>query len=166
MMMKTTRTMRISEPSTRRGSIRDIEEIRKIEDRAFGPHAYDYPSLRYMLEIANSITVVCTVSDTIVGYATVYFRRNSKIAHLESIAVDPDYQGTGIGKKLMSEIEKASLEMGCKKIVLETFEKKVSALKLYEKTGYSIKEFVPDYYHIPYEGSRNAIRFQKQLQVK
>jgi len=43
MMTKTMRMMKISEPLLRRGSIKDIEEITSIENRAFGSHAYDYP---------------------------------------------------------------------------------------------------------------------------
>jgi ribosomal-protein-alanine acetyltransferase len=155
--------MKISEPKVRRGSIKDIEEITSIENRAFGDHAYDYPALRYMLGIANSITAVTTINGRVVGYATVFFRKNSRISHLESIAVDPDYQGSGIGRILIEEVEKISKEKNCTKIVLETFEKNVSALKLYEHSGYSIKEVVPDYYHVPYDGSKNAIRFEKIL---
>ena len=166
MTMKTTRMTKISKLTIRRGSIKDIDEITKIEGRAFGSHAYDYPSLRYMLEIANSVTVVSIMDNKLVGYATVYFRKNSKVSHLESIAVDPDFQGYGIGKILLNEVEKISVEMKCSRIVLETFEKNVSALKLYERNGYTVRELVPDYYHTPYGDSRNAIRFQKKLEVK
>ncbi|MCL4447706.1 MAG: GNAT family N-acetyltransferase [Thermoplasmatales archaeon] len=165
-MTKTTRMMTISELAVRRGSIKDIEEITNLENRAFGSHAYDYPSLRYMLGIANSVTTVATIEGRIVGYATVFFRKNSRISHLESIAVDPDFQGTGIGRVLMEEVDRVSIERNCTLIVLETFEKNVSALKLYERSGYMAKELVPDYYHIPYGGSRNAVRFEKRLQVK
>ncbi len=165
-MKKKTRTMKISEPLLRRGSVQDIEEIRKIEDRAFGKHAYDYPSLQYMLGIANSVTVVAVSEGRIVGYASVYFRKNSRISHLESIAVDPDYQGRGLGKMLLDEVEKISIGMNCTLIVLETFEKNAAALRLYERSGYLEREIVTDYYHIPYEGSRNAVRFKKRLSVK
>ena len=164
--MKTTRMMKISEPILRRGSLEDIDEITGIENRAFGKHAYDYPELRYMLGIANSITTVATVDDRIVGYASVFFRKNSRTSHIESIAVDPDYQGSGVGRALLREVENISIEMKCTKIVLETFEKNQSALKLYEGSGYELVELVPDYYHIPYDGSRNAIKFEKNLEMK
>lgn len=166
MATKTTRMMKIFEPGVRRGSINDIDEIRGVENRAFGEHAYDYPALKYMLGTANSITAVATIDGMIVGYATVFFRKNSRIAHLESIAVDPDYQGHGIGKVLMTEVDRISVEMKCTKIVLETFERNSAALRLYGLSGYSIKEVVPNYYRIPYQGSKNAIRLEKMLQVK
>ncbi|MEM0135262.1 MAG: GNAT family N-acetyltransferase, partial [Thermoplasmatales archaeon] len=149
MMMKTTMMMKISNPVIRRGSIKDIDQITEVENKAFGSHAYDYPALRYMLGIANSITTVATLNGKIVGYATVFFRKNSKISHLESIAVDPDFQNAGIGKMLMGEVERISLEMKCSLIVLETFEKNVSALKLYERSGFTATEVVQDYYHSP-----------------
>lgn len=156
----------ISEPSARRGSIEDIEEIRRIEDRAFGIHAYDYPMLRHMLEAENSITIVSVVEKRIIGYATVFFRKNSRVSHLESIAVDPDLQGCGIGRVLMGEVEKISLQMGCSKIVLETFERNAAAMGLYEQCGYSAKKIIPNYYTISFEGSRNAIRYEKSIATK
>ncbi|EQB65459.1 MAG: GCN5-related N-acetyltransferase [Thermoplasmatales archaeon I-plasma] len=145
------------------GSIKDIDDIAKVENRAFGSHAYDYSALKYMLGIANSITTVATVDGSIVGYASIFFRKNSKISHLESIAVDPEFQNAGIGRMLMDEVERISLEKNCSLIVLETFEKNVSALKLYERSGFKAKEVVQDYYHIPFDGSRNAIRFEKKI---
>ncbi|MGC8617315.1 MAG: GNAT family N-acetyltransferase [Thermoplasmata archaeon] len=135
----------------------------KVENRAFGVHAYDYQALRYMLGIANSVTTVATLEGKIIGYATVFFRKKSKISHLESIAVDPDFQNAGVGRALMDEVEKISLEMNCSLIVLETFERNVSALKLYERSGFKATEVVPDYYNIPFDGSRNAIRFEKKI---
>ncbi len=162
-MMKTTRMMMISEPMIRRGNLGDLEGIEKVENRAFGEHAYDHQALQYMLAIANSVTTVATVDGTIVAYATVYFRKNSSISHLESIAVDPDYQGTGIGKILIREVDRVSEERGCSRIVLETFEKNVSALNLYVRSGYKVKELVLNYYRTPYRGSRNAIRLEKSL---
>ena len=101
------------------GSIKDIDDIAKVENRAFGSHAYDYPALKYMLGIANSITTVATVDGSIVGYASIFFRKNSKISHLESIAVDPEFQNAGIGRMLMDEVERISLEKNCSLIVLE-----------------------------------------------
>lgn len=151
------------EGAIRFASEEDIESIKKVEDKAFGIHAYDYLTLKYMVTEANSVTVVFETKEGIAGYATVYFRKNSSIAHLESIAVDPSIQGKGIGRKLLEEIEKVSISNGCNRMILETFEKNYPALKLYQNFGYQIKELVQNYYTIPYDGSRNAIRMFKYL---
>ncbi len=158
-----TTMMMTSEENLRFASEEDIESIREVENRAFGIHAYDYITLKYMVTEANSVTVVFEKDKKVAAYATVYFRKNSSIAHLESIAVDPSMQGKGIGKILLNEIEKISVNNGCNRMILETFEKNVAALRLYKNSGYEIKETIENYYTIPYEGSRNAVRLLKHL---
>lgn len=161
-MIMTTMTM-TSEENIRFASEDDIESIREVENRAFGIHAYDYLTLKYMVTEANSVTVVFDYDKKILAYATVYFRKNSRVAHLESIAVDPIAQGKGIGKVLLKEVEKISINNGCDRMILETFEKNEAALKLYKNSGYEVKEIIENYYTIPYDGSRNAIRLFKYL---
>lgn len=163
MTMMKMKMMTISEPLIRRGSIDDVPAIKEVEDKSFGPHAYDYPSIKYMVGVANAETVVYTVQGKIVGYASTYFRKNSRIAHLESIAVDPDYQGMGIGKIIMKQVEDISIKRNCSKIILETFERNLSALNLYLGMGYIKTGMVIDYYNVPYDGSRNAIKLEKEL---
>jgi ribosomal-protein-alanine N-acetyltransferase len=161
MTMTKMKMMTISEPVLRRGTLDDLEQIAIVEERAFGIHAYDYPSLRYMLKKTNAITVVSEVDGKVAGYATVYIGMKSRIAHIESIAVDPDYQGTGLGRRMLLELERISLERGCHKIVLETFENNKAAMNFYKNSGYVFDKVVNDYYVIPYDGSRNAVKFHK-----
>ncbi len=161
-MTMTTMTM-TSEGIIRFASEDDIESIKEVEEKAFGIHAYDYLTLKYMVTEANSVTVVFEIDKKVIAYATVYFRKNSSIAHLESIAVHPSMQGKGIGRILLEEIEKISQNNGCKTMILETFERNIAALKLYKNSGYNVKGIVENYYTIPYEGSRNAVRLVKNF---
>lgn len=166
MMTTKMRMTTISEPVIRKGSIKDLEGIAEVEERAFGIRAYDYPSLKYMLKKVNAITIVSEIEGKIVGYGTVYFGKKSRTAHMESIAVDPAKQRNGLGKMLLLELERISRETGYDKMILETFENNSTARNFYGRNGYLMKQIVVDYYHIPYEGSRNAVRFYKLLNTK
>lgn len=150
----------------RKGSIKDLEGIKNVERIAFGEHAYDDSSLKYMLKKTNAVTMIYETEGKIVGYATVYIGKSSRTSHIESIAVDPSYQGSGLGRKLLNEVERISQSEGCERIVLETFEGNSLALGLYVKNGYSVVKTVKEYYTIPYNGSRNAIRLSKSLNKK
>lgn len=69
--------------------------------------------------------------NTIKGILFAYNKR--KHLHVGEIAVDEKFRGTGIGKKLINEIEKRAMKMGKEKIVLGARE---SAEKFYAKLGY------------------------------
>ncbi len=53
------------------------------------------------------------------------------------LAVDPAHQKSGIGRKLMSEIEKKLKKLGCPKINLQVRKTNSKVRVFYEKIGYS-----------------------------
>lgn len=56
-------------------------------------------------------------------------------------AVDPKYQGQGIGSKLLDFIEVVAKEFGAKEIAFDTSEKADHLIKMYEKRGYRFIEY-------------------------
>ena len=58
---------------------------------------------------------------------------NDKEIRLMQVAVDPVYQGEGIGKALVSYAEKRAKEAGYSKIVMHAM---LSVVNFYEKLGY------------------------------
>ena len=68
------------------------------------------------------------------------------------------YRGKGYAKMVLLLLEKWAKEEGYNFSVLETGVQQVSAVHLYEKSGYSR---VPNYE--PYENVENSICFLKQL---
>lgn len=66
------------------------------------------------------------------------------------IAVDPDYQGKGIGKKLLSFAENKVKQNNGRLIVIETSsqEKYRNTVKFYETAGYKLLSRIKDYYKI------------------
>ncbi len=56
---------------------------------------------------------------------------------LENMIVDIRFRNNGIGKALISELEKIALEKNCTQVILVTETNRVAACKLYESAGYS-----------------------------
>ena len=52
------------------------------------------------------------------------------------LAVDPDFRGNGVGKKLIGYIEKYAMDNGISFIRLNSADHRVEAHKFYENTGY------------------------------
>ena len=56
---------------------------------------------------------------------------------LENMIVDKEYRNLGVGKALISELEKKATEKNCTQIILVTETNRISACKLYESAGYN-----------------------------
>lgn len=70
----------------------------------------------------------------------------------------PEHRGKGIAGAVLIELEKWAAELGFGKCVLETGRKQPEAIRLYEKSGYSV---IPNYGQ--YEGLDNSVCFEKVL---
>lgn len=72
----------------------------------------------------------------ILGVARLDLMEN-KIGQIRFMAVETDFQGKGIGEKLMLHLESISIENGVKKIILHA---RVIAIGFYQKLGYEMIE--------------------------
>lgn len=79
-------------------------------------------------------------------------------AELFSIAVLPDYNGLGIGKKLLKQFEQEARRKGCSKITLTTdFYNNDKVVEFYKKSGYRV---FYDFYTYP---KRRMYKLIKEL---
>lgn len=53
------------------------------------------------------------------------------------LAVDPEFQRQGLGRKMMNEAERLLQDFGCPKINLQIREDNLEAIKFYECIGFS-----------------------------
>ena len=67
-------------------------------------------------------------------------------SHLLNIAIDPAYQGKGLGDKLLQQIILQNRTIGVKTISLEVRVTNLPAINLYEKRGFHKDAIRPDYY--------------------
>ena len=74
------------------------------------------------------------VEDRIVGIITVL--QNGEIAQIRGMAVSEDYQGKGIGKKLVEKAEEILSEAQIHKIWMNARE---TAAEFYQKLGYKVE---------------------------
>jgi ribosomal protein S18 acetylase RimI-like enzyme len=62
------------------------------------------------------------------------------------IAVEPEKQGTGVGRMLLEALDAVSADFGIKWLLLHTATENTPARRLYEKIGYRILEFKKNFY--------------------
>jgi GNAT superfamily N-acetyltransferase len=69
--------------------------------------------------------------------------------HLRGMAVSPVYQGAGIAVRLLETIEDWLKDQGCTRVTLDTTHPLLTAMKFYEKHGYSQSGRVSDFFGMP-----------------
>jgi len=84
--------------------------------------------------VEDSGLIVATASMLI---ETKFYRNGGKVAHIEDVAIRPEYQGRGFGKLMMRCLEKEAEVFGCYKMILDCSDYNVV---FYEKNGYKKHE--------------------------
>ena len=72
--------------------------------------------------------------------ASVAAKLHDSFLFVESLAVDPDWQGQGIGPELLAHAEKLARDAGKPEVRLLTNAKMAANVVLYEKLGYAVFE--------------------------
>ena len=134
----------------------DLEAAQAITKAAFGPvstarmsedffgeelggkpwHVYKNSSIKEYFDNHLNLIIVCEKNGIVVGYATLLYHENTKIAEIGNNAVHPDYQGQGIGKAMQREIARRMKEDGFSRFTVQTLTCDIAAQKIYEKLDY------------------------------
>lgn len=88
-------------------------------------------------EIADDV-ILYVEDEKILGFIALF--KNGMQGKLTLMAVDPAFQGRGIGFQLFKYAEQILFEQGVEEIILITKEKYKEAFKIYEKCNYGISE--------------------------
>lgn len=66
-------------------------------------------------------------------------RTDRRILYLDDLCVKSDWRGKGVGSEMMEFAKKFAYELNCDSIELNAWAQNTSAIKLYEKLGYSVQ---------------------------
>jgi len=110
-------------------------------------------------EILSPETVVLTGchGERIVAFAIMHF--GDETAHLNLLAVEPEFQRACIGRRLVVWLEESALTAGIASIGLELRASNQGARRFYHSLGYSETGTIPGYYR----GLEAAIRMAHTL---
>ena len=64
-----------------------------------------------------------------------WYKRHD-VASMEQLAVDPDFQGMGIAKALITRAEDVARSWGVRELALDTSERATELIELYKRRGY------------------------------
>ncbi len=109
------------------------------------------------LHDGNTIVIKENGKD-IVGVMNISIRALGSKASLDLVAIHPGYQGSGLGKALVSEAERIARSAGKKTVQLMTEQSKPRNVSFYSTQGYKVTGYDPHgYAHSP------SVHFSKDL---
>ncbi|MCA9040597.1 MAG: GNAT family N-acetyltransferase [Planctomycetaceae bacterium] len=147
----------------RAAKLSDLDSLVQIEGEAFSPAKYPLTSrsqFRYFLTRAVNVELfVATGGKDVVGYILLFYRVNSAWGRLYSIAVQPQFQGGEVGKRLFEFAEQRARMRKLRGMLLEIRADNRKHLRRYQQLGYQLVSTVPDYYPDGFA----ALKLRKEL---
>lgn len=137
----------------------DIDEIVRLDSSAF-EFPWSREDFEGSLRIGHSFLLLKDAQSHLLGVAV--YMQIFEQSELLTIAVDPAYQGKGLGKLLLSEVLSRLSAQGAEVIFLEVRVSNVRALALYRGMGFEEISRRKGYYP-SHDGREDAIVMQKFL---
>jgi ribosomal protein S18 acetylase RimI-like enzyme len=123
----------------------DATLLHAMETRVFSPENYPLSRRAFYYHIRNSLLLVVESDEHfLAGYILVLlYKKHPKIY---SFCIDIPYRQLGLGTMLMQHGLNLLRGNGCDSVMLEVREDNLSALKFYEKMGFTVKKSAPSFY--------------------
>jgi [ribosomal protein S18]-alanine N-acetyltransferase len=143
----------------RRASRDDLDALVALEHAVFSGDRMSRRQHARHLRSASALVLVAERSRQLLAHALVFFRRDTLIARLYSIAVATPARGMGLGPALLASAERFARSRGCTRMRLEVRQDNPAAINLYERHGYRRFGAHQGYY----EDGVHAWRYEKDL---
>jgi ribosomal-protein-alanine acetyltransferase len=117
---------------------------------------------RVARNLAQRDTLVLTArgGERLAGFAIMQF--GEERAHLSLLAVRPDYQRQGVGRRMLEWLTESALTAGIASVHLELRETNLGARRFYLNQGFAETARIPGYYR----GAETAVRMLREIRVK
>ncbi len=111
----------------------DLKQVLAIEEAVY-PFPWTLGILQDCLHVGYCCWVV-ELDETIIGYGVMSVVIDE--SHILNLCIHPDWQGRGLGRKLIQRLLKIARQHGAEKAFLEVRENNRVALALYDKLGFA-----------------------------
>jgi [ribosomal protein S18]-alanine N-acetyltransferase len=137
----------------------DFDNLWRLDQQCFEEGiAYTREELQYFLRNKDALTLVATRGQEIMGFILSH-SESPQNAHIITIDVHPDERRSGLGTRLMTEVEAQLRDNGCEAVLLEVAVDNFAAISFYKRHGYSVLKTIPRYY----KNSLDALLMAKEL---
>ena len=162
--------MEVSEPTLKLASLKEAKTIASLsrdEIEAGLGWRWRADAITAMIRDPDAIVVCAYVptdndtADQFAGFGIMQYELDH--AHLNLLAVVPNYRRLGIARELLHWLEKSALVAGIDTVALEVRAANVPARSFYRNAGYLENEYLRHYYRTPDGKTEAAYRMQRSL---
>jgi ribosomal-protein-alanine N-acetyltransferase len=144
--------------SIRQYEAHDFAALFKLDQACFPPGvAYSKWSLQYFLNLPAADCLVAEEGRQIVGF--ILAEANPPLAHIITLDVAPGQRRTGLGTRLLSEMEKHFKYYEVRSVLLETAADNETGIAFWQHHGYRTEAVLKKYYL----GRVDAFEMRKKL---
>jgi ribosomal protein S18 acetylase RimI-like enzyme len=129
----------------RKARLDDLSRVQTLDAEVFKDLAYQPFILRQLFDLHAPGWVVAEDSRDLVGYSLIAPDFDRDTAWLLALGVRTDCRGQRIGKRLLLESLESLKRVDVKRVALTVAPDNEPAIKLYENTGFFVKERQSDY---------------------
>lgn len=122
----------------------DIPDVVSIEESVFPATAWSAAQFWSELAQDDRTYLIVEMASRPVAYAGVMVRPPT--ADIQTIAVDADCRGRGIGRDLLDRLLRVAEKGGCSEVLLEVNAESAPAVALYESAGFEVIARRSSYY--------------------
>lgn len=124
------------------------------------PRTWSVPRIVRHVRRPDDLVIKAERAGSVAGFAIMSYAEET--AHLNLLAVEPDYRRRAVGRRLLGWLEETAVCAGVFLIQLEVREQNRGARRFYRAAGYEETELVAGYY----SGIEDAVMLQRDLRVR
>lgn len=129
-------------------SYEHVAQIAELEKLCFSV-AWSKKSIEYEIDNKYAFFYVAILGQSVVGYAGMHIYEDEGI--IANICTHPQYEGNGIGRKLVSRLIEVGISHKLSFLMLEVRESNFRAKGIYSSFGFQTKSVRKGYYKKPTE---------------
>ena len=137
----------------------DLRDLVLLEEQSFKTDRLSQRRFKHWLKADNCVFKVAICSGKIAAYGLVLLHQGTRLARLYSMAVSQEFRNRGVGRHLISALEREAVSEGRLFMRLEVSVDNEAAIALYRSMGYRKFGEYEDYY----EDHSDAVRMQKSI---
>lgn len=140
----------------------DLREVMAIEMKVFPSYGHwTHQTFQSALAAGYDCWLARDVSGTLVGYFVLM--KVVDEVHLLTIAINPDWQGKGLGRGLMDKVIELAKTMQMESLLLEVRLSNKRALEIYRRYGFDQIGQRKNYYAGPDQTREDALVMRRML---
>ena len=151
--------MRDDRSRIRRPTDADVPALITLEQICFrhyyAPHRFMPAHFKTYLRSERSLCFVAMRDGSLLGYvAGLIGGGQSRRGRLDSLAVNPDHEGRGLGSRLLRRFLSEAKRRGCADVTLEVATANERAVRFFDEHGFHGRSRLPGYYTPKHDGLR------------